>query len=71
MRGTKVLSRKYYKNRTWKITSQICPTCLHPYAVRDGYRLVKFYEKRNGVGTGQDSQDGFSRILSILLILSE
>jgi len=40
----KIISRKYYKARMWKIT-QVLSCCG-----RHQYRYVKHYEKRNSVG---------------------
>ena len=47
MRTTKTISRRYYKNRLWKITYTLTDGGSR---CRGGYRLCKFYERRNSVG---------------------
>ena len=41
MRLTKTISRKYYKNRLWKIT----------FTLTMKHRLVKHYERRDCIGS--------------------
>ena len=43
----KIISRKYYKKRLWKITVSLIP--LGKYG-QHGFRYVKLYENRKAIG---------------------
>ncbi len=45
-----VISRKYYKDRLWKITTKLCPTHNYPHCVNHGYAFVKCYQRRELIG---------------------
>lgn len=47
-----VLTRKYYKNRLWKITTTLTPLYLKnkAFCAEYGFRFFKCYEKRDAIG---------------------
>ncbi len=45
-----VIKRRYLKGRLWKITESLIPTYQRPFNSIKGFRFVKIYEKRSGIG---------------------